>query len=356
MQSRVDGNALTISVSPEDAPFFLSCNNYQFAGALVFVTMNRGPAPRSAEPTHRGADPIHRQADKPQFSFDGAARNEFTKKKLFDILGRRYDNATKVINLSNLAAEPEMQEVGLERLTDPKLYRIFTVVIEDVMKTPQERIDGVTGLQLSANKFRSMALIRTFTITFPQLENLDLSANDITTLADLSPIRQFKNLRHLIITDNPIVHSERTLTEVLMRWFPTLQLLNQNPVVRPDKTQATESIPLPMVAPGVFQDIDGVGERFLKAFFPSFDSGRRQIVRDYYDKDSVFTMAVNNHALVDQSSKSQLQRNEWAEWIKGSRNLLKINHTQAQLNRTHTGKPTGLRAEHRSQTQAPRIS
>ena len=349
MQSRVDGNALTISVSPEDSPFFLSCNGYQFAGAIVYVTTNRGPAPRGAEPMHRGTEPIHRgiepmhrQGDKPKFSFDGTARNDFTKKQLFAILSRRYDQATKVINLGNLAAEPEMQEVGLERIADPKLYRIFTVVIEDVMKTPQERNEGVTGLQLSGNKLKSTALIRTFTITFPQLENLDLSANDITTLADLSPIRQFKNLRHLIITDNPIVRSELNLTEVLTRWFPQLQLLNQNPVVRPEKTQAAEPIPLPTVAPGVFQDIDGVGERFLKAFFPGFDSSRRQIVSEYYDRDSVFTMAVNNHALVDPSSKSQMRRNEWAEWIKGSRNLLKINHPQAQLNRTHTGKPTAL--------------
>jgi nuclear RNA export factor len=328
MQSRVDGNALTITVPAEDAGFFLSCNNYQFAGAIVNIALNRG-APNRGDA---------RGAEKPKFSFDNAARNEFTKGKLFAILGRRYDSNTKVINLSNLASEPEMQEVGLERLSDPKLYRIFTVLIEEVMKSPKERNEGVTGLQLSGNKLQSLALMRTFTITFPELENLDLSANNITTLADMSPIRQFKNLRHLIITDNPILLSELTLTEVLTRWFPKLQLLNQDPITRPAKAQAAEPIPMPMVAPGVFKDIDGIGERFLKAFFPGFDSDRRRIVSEYYDKDSVFTMAVNNHALVDQSNKSQMRKNEWAEWIKGSRNLLKINHTSAQVNRTHQGK------------------
>lgn len=336
MQSRVDGNVLTISVSAEDAAFFLSCNNYQFAGAIMGVTL----LSRSAARLPRDAALPPRGAEKPKFSFDGAARNEFTKGKLFAILGRRYDSTTKVINLSNLASEPEMQEVGLERISDPKLFRIFTVLIEDAMKTPEARKDGVTGLQLSGNKFTSLALIRTFTITFPELENLDLSMNDVATLADLSPIRQFKNLRHLIITDNPIVISERNLTEVLTRWFPKLQLLNQVQITHAEKAQATETIAMPLAAPGVFKDTDGVGEKFLKAFFPGFDSDRRRTVSDYYDKDSVFTMAVNNHALVDQSNKSQLQKNEWAEWIRGSRNLIKINHLSAQINRTHTGKPT----------------
>jgi hypothetical protein len=381
MQSRVDGKELTISVSPEDAPFFLSCNNYQFAGVIVYVAMSRGEPmhrepmhrepmhreqmhrePMHREPMHR-AEPMHR-GEKPKFSFDGTARNEMTKKHLFTILSRRYDEPTKVINLSNLAAEPEMQEVGLERIADQKLYRIFTVVIEEAMKTSQQRDEGVTGLQLSGNGITSTALVRTFTITFPQLENLDLSANNIATLGDLSPMRQFKNLRHIIIANNPIVHSEPTLMETLVRWFPQLQLIDQNPVIRPDKAQ---TIPLPVVAPGVFHDIDSVGENFVKAFFPTFDSNRRQAVNGFYDKDSVFTMAVNNHALVDQNSKGQMRRNEWADWIKGSRNLLKINHTTAQHNRTHSGKiadldPTLLTPQARqtsprplSRTRRPRI-
>jgi len=329
----VEGNALVISVVPDDVQFYISFNNFQFAGAVIHISQT--PQQNNVHPTFRGQD--DQMADTPRFSF-GASQNKIMKEKLFAILSRRYDPNLKILNLSNLGSEPEVQELGVDKLSDPKFFRIFTVLCEEAFKTAQERKEGVTGIQLSGNNFKSLSTVRTFTITFPDLANLDLSNNNITTLGDLAPVRKFAGLEHLIIANNPIITKELSLKEELIKWFPKLRHIDQLEITEADKAQARKPKPIPLqVSTGLFVDVDGIGETFLKEFFPGFDSDRAGLAKFYYDKDSIFSLAVNNHALVDQSSKQTLRRNEWADWIRQSRNLVKINHLTAQSSRTHRG-------------------
>ena len=92
----------------------------------------------------------------------------------------------------------------------------------------------------------------------------------------------------------------------------------------------------PKVQAGRFDDQGGVAEQFLRQFFQGYDGDRNGLVHYYYDDSSSFSMQVNTRALKDPRLPKP-QGNEWTNYIKISRNLLKIEHLGPRSRRLHQG-------------------
>ena len=89
---------------------------------------------------------------------------------------------------------------------------------------------------------------------------------------------------------------------------------------------------LPVQA-GRFIDSDGVAEKFLRAFFPLYDTNREQVLKDFYDDDSTFSLSVQMRSRRTRTR----QQIDWSSYIKYSRNLMKLRNPQAKAEKRYQG-------------------
>jgi nuclear RNA export factor len=327
MQSKVDGNTIIISVPSEDAHAIASTDGYQFAGTTLKVTSTfTGP---------RGKSP-----PKSSFSFRGGASTEKLKEALKVLLSRRYDAATKILNLSDLSQEPEIKEMNVRDLNaHPNLFQVFMKLCDEAFPTVQSKTDMVDGILLGSNNLIRVNVFRSLAMGFPNLKNLDLSNNKFKLLKDITGLsREFRHLEHIILSNNAIEQEVPSLKKELIRWFQKLQLIN-GVQLSPAEIEAArnQKVPLAVKTGHIEGETSSIAAEFIKNFFTGYDTDRKALVNYYYDATSTFSLSVNTHALRDPSSASSTQKQEWDAYIRLSRNLLRINHLSARMNRTHKG-------------------
>lgn len=110
-------------------------------------------------------------------------------------------------------------------------------------------------------------------------------------------------------------------------------MLNNVEVRTAEELAAQKKTPIPVQAP-YFQDDSQIAENFVKAFFVGFDNDRNDLVNGVYDNSSQFSLSVNTSAPRALQSDATAS---WDQWIKKSRNLLKISHLPARMSRNYTG-------------------
>lgn len=154
----------------------------------------------------------------------------------------------------------------------------------------------------------------------PQLQNLSLSDNDIRHVEDLYALctsRKLRNLKELILSNNPISRFGDTWRARVIKKFPSLELLDMKPVQRsvtfdlgdgvkldPKKqriaSDATKALPqkFPVGILGSFgRDNPEVGPLigdFLTRFFSLFDNDRAALL-PAYSETATFSICVNTN-------------------------------------------------------------
>ncbi|PHH64544.1 hypothetical protein CDD81_4323 [Ophiocordyceps australis] len=104
-------------------------------------------------------------------------------------------------------------------------------------------------------------------------------------------------------------------------------------VVNDEDATIEAPCPIPQNGPD-FRDLNGVGEGFLLQFFAMFDSDRQGLISRFYDKDSSFSLAVDTQSIRDSDAPAPLP---WSAYLKYSRNLLRITHRNARIQRIFLG-------------------
>lgn len=311
MQSRVVGDAVIIKVLPEDASRVLRLNEYTFAGAVLKI----------------------------ELLFDKQEDN--TSSQTIDVLkavlNRRYSSETKLLDLSNLGADPDLVSMGMFNTTsrESKFFPALMKVCDANFASGHEKEEAVHSITLANNNLPDIRSVTALAQTFPALRNLDLSSNQIKDLGALDGWRwKFRKLEHIILSNNPIEASEPMYKTDVIRWYPTLQFLNSERIRSVEEANAAtkDELPLPILGPS-FHDEASIAETFVKNFFPAYDSDRLALVNGYYDAQSNYSLSINTSAPRDDSQ----QPAPWDQYIKRSRNLTKLDHTSAQMSRLYTG-------------------
>lgn len=309
IKHRVEGDALIVSIRPEVLDRMLHINGYSFAGAELTV---------------------EKYEDVPSIS------TEEMKKRLKAFLSNRYLPANKILNLQNLANDPILVEMGLFRTptSETKFYQALMKVWSMEFPTQQASREAVENLSLANNGLTNLQPITTLSQSFPNIKALDLSNNNFQDEKALSLWRwKFRQLEFLDLTNNPI-SSVSTFKETMMKWYPKLKTLN-NVTVRTDEEVAAQSrAPIP-VQPPFFQDEGGIAENFIRNFFIGFDKDRNGILNLYYDNNSSFSYNVNTAS--SRTTQDNTRASDWEPWIKRSRNLKKLDHLSARMNRMYVG-------------------
>ena len=272
------------------------------------------------------------------FTNNEAPETANTIEHLKSLLSRRYSVDTKLLDLSQLGSDAELVELGILNTTstESKFFPALMKVCSTVFTTAREKDDAIISVSLANNALTDIHSVSTLSQTFPALRNLDLSNNQISNLEKLEGWRwKFRKLEQLIVTGNPLEVNEPRYKADILRWYPTLLMLNNEQVrtAQDVKTATTDKLPLPIRGPS-FRDEASIAENFVKHFFPAYDSDRTALANGLYDAQSTFSLSINMSAPRGHESTKIAP---WDQYIKRSRNLTKLNNPSAQMARLITG-------------------
>lgn len=303
-----------------DAGYLQRLNGFQWAKAKLTIERVGGPA----------ADPSQQ------------SKTEETKNMLLHVLANRYNESAKLLDLSSLGQDPELNASAIfdSKSTASKFFPAMMVVLEKAFETKENLNSSIESVSLAANQLEDLTAVSSLSLTCPKLKNLDLSNNrfkDLQVLANWR--RRFYNLHHLIVAGNPLEQNEPNYAAEFLKWYPNLQFIN-NVQVRTEQEIASKSsinsIRFP-IRHSNFQDEDGIAETFIRNFFLGFDADRPALVAMYYDNASDFSFALNTSAPRDPAGTVQTTQHEWDAYIKSSRNLKKISQLPARQQRLFRG-------------------
>ena len=305
----------------EDVASIIKLNNYQFAGANLSVD-------------------LHQQGNATAKNHTVSAEAAEVKALLLNALSRRYNQDMKLLDLSRLGEDSELVGSGLLD-TNSRISKLFPAlmgVCDEQFENQLKKNEAVVSISLANNNLFNLEHVFKLAKTFPNIKNLDLSDNQFKNLHALEKWRfEFPQLEHLVVSGNPIENGDPSFMSSLMDRYPKLRKLETTPGLSTKDVQARKNPRISMpVAPPNFHDDADISKNFLVRFFPAFDSNRQLLLDEYYDNDTLFSMTANTQSPREQSTTTPNASLD--QYIKSSRNLLKINHTKARMNRLAKGR------------------
>ena len=319
LQHREQGEFILVAATKEDSEELLKVNTFTFAGAALSVTIDEQQGPKEAETS---------------------ADAKMLRDHLQSILSNRYAGAAKLLKLDSLSSDPAIVQAGLLASSEraEKMFKALMRVCDDLFKTRKEKSEAIESISVANNSIDNVNQVAVLGDTFPDLLNLDLSGNKIPNIDGLLALKgRFKRLRALYVANNPIETNQPDYKTTMLEWFPSLQDLNGIQVRTPEQAAAAQAALLPKPFPQGgpdFRDANNIGESFLLDFYTNYDNHRPELVTKYYDDQSNFSLAVDTESARDPNQPPPLP---WAAYLKFSRNLTKITHPPARIQRLFKG-------------------
>ncbi|KAF3932501.1 hypothetical protein ABW19_dt0209690 [Dactylella cylindrospora] len=325
------GEQILFQIPLVKVPSVLEWDNVAFAGThLRIQAVNELPASIQA-------------ALKP--AADRSEQAQQTAVVLKNVLISRYRADAKMLDLSALASDPQLQASGFfsQESTTTKMFPALMKVADEQFTNRAEKREQVVSVNLANNNLPDIGMVASLAVTFPELKNLSLENNNITTFKQLEPWKyKFRKLEQLILTGNPI-NQVPNYREECRKWWKTLVMLDNIVYPEPPVTaKANQSAgpgpfpPMPVeIKPGIVDDQEHTND-FLSTFFPLFDSDRKACLSAFYNETSLFSISVNVSApRLAGDTKHNIQK--WDAYIPKSRNMIRLRNPTAIKDRCAKG-------------------
>ncbi|KAG5981459.1 hypothetical protein E4U55_002906 [Claviceps digitariae] len=323
-KSHVVGDYVFIGVSKDDADEIIKLNTFTFAGTQLEIVESNEDLVYQNKATE-------------------SKETQELRAKLQSILSARYLGVNKLLKLDALASDTELVTLGMFETRERalKTFKGLMAICDGLFKTAAEKREAIESISLAGNSIDDVAQVETVATTFPDLKNLDMSGNQIANMQALEKWKgKFKSLETIYMAGNPIEIAEPNYTSALLQWFPKLQDVNGTQLRTPqqiaEQEAASKPKPIPQSGPD-FRDVNGIGENFLLEFFAAYDGDRQGLASRFYDNDSQFSLAIDTRSVRDTDAPAPMP---WAAYIKFSRNLVKITHQPARVQRLFKGANT----------------
>lgn len=242
-------------------------------------------------------------------------------------LNRRYDPNSKMLNMSMIASDPDLQQLGT--FTISAQSKMFPALMKLAAGEPTLVVETV---DLSNNNLEDLAGVTMLSQTFPNLVNLSLSNNRISKLRSLDLWKnKFKKLREIILANNPICNDPNYRDEVC-KVFPKLIMLDGH-VVR-DESIVNKIYKLPLNPKQFFfedNEVQNLSSQFIQHFLPLWDSDRSQLM-SLYSPDSQFSLCADSSIPNDEQAPSA-----FGHYIQISRNLTRVSSERTRIQRLGKG-------------------
>ncbi|EPS39451.1 hypothetical protein H072_6777 [Dactylellina haptotyla CBS 200.50] len=331
---RAVGDNIMFQIPLVKVPAVLEWDNVAFAGGnLRIQPVNELPASIQAaiKPT------MDRSEDAQQIAV-----------LLKNVLISRYVADAKMLDLSALATHPQLQGSGFfsQESTRAKMFPALMKVADEQFTNRAEKREQVVSVNLANNTLPDINMVVSLSITFPELKNLSLENNNISTFKQLEAWRfKFRKLEQLILTGNPITQLPNYREEV-RKWWKSLVMLDNvvysepPPALKDNKGTGPGPFPhMPLsVQPTGMVDDQEHTNNFLSTFFPMFDTDRKGCMQKFYNETSLFSISVNVSApRLSGDSKHNIQK--WDAYIPKSRNMVRLRNPTAIKDRCAKGPP-----------------
>lgn len=319
IQSSIVGDSVFITASPQDIALIQKLDNFSFAGAILSI--------RAVDPPAKQTEEVSEETAK-------------VKEQFKQVLYKRYNADTKCLDLSALSTDAGLQQMGAFEAQNPhKIFPAMMAICDSLFENRQAKRTAIVSVLLTDNGLADVNVVTALANSFPDIKNIDLSRNNLADLKSLDAWRtRFRDLEVLILAGNPIEGQLSSLQPEIMKRYPRLHMLNNVVVRSPEQIAATIAeaarLPFPVSGPQ-FNDVEGVGATFVTTFLALYDTNRQALLTEYYDSNSTYSLAINMTA--PRSTKVSVPVQPWAEYTKYSRNLNKINHLGARMNRRFKG-------------------
>lgn len=247
-------------------------------------------------------------------------------------LFKRYDAQNKMLNLSALHSDPELVSKGLFSSLSTQ-SKLFAAMLKLASKEPQLIVESVN---LSDNQFKDVTAVTTLAQTFPKLKNLCLANNQISKFRSLEIWKnKFRELRELLMTNNPIVNENLYRTEMI-RLFPKLVILD-NVVVR-DTAKLDSIYNLPVKIQQFFFESNDLGPSstdFVTNFLNVWDGDRSQLL-GLYTPQSQFSISVDS-TIPPTTVRDADTAPSFGHYLSQSRNICKLSSDKSIKQRLAMG-------------------
>jgi nuclear RNA export factor len=290
---------------------------------------------------------------------------------------KRWDPQSRFLNLERMSEDEIISKAGLFPPGIPGGTGKEAAVI---FKLASQLKPPVRTISLANNNLQTTHVISTIAHFLPNLANLSLENNNLRMWKDIDSISQLSDkkdkllkLRELILIGNPIREQDYQNNRVdayrnnVMRRFPTLEILDKEPVAKisfdapPASHPAGPTGPLnaakefpALMCPPLIAGVDGgIITSFFARFFPLFDT-HRAALSDVYHEFATFSFQANTTIPIrakiqgfQYSKEMPNQRNlEWSPWLgAGSRNLSRVGGAMDKMLKSiHVGREKVLNA------------
>lgn len=247
---------------------------------------------------------------------------------LKSFLHRRYNAQAKLLDLTNIASDQELQRNGAF-----SSISVQSKMFPALMKLASLEKFDVESVNLSENNLEDLSGITTLAQTFPTLKNLALTSNKISKLRTFEIWKnKFRNLRELILVNNPVTTDPHYKDEI-SKIFPRLVILDG--VVIRDESKLSTIYQFPILKKQFFfedQEIQTLSTQFISKFLSLWDSDRTQLL-PLYSQQSQFSLSVDS-SVPNDSSSAQIS---FGYYIPISRNLSRVSSERTRQQRLGTG-------------------
>jgi nuclear RNA export factor len=249
---------------------------------------------------------------------------ELLKKFLY----RRYNQEAKLLDLTNIATDVELQQNGVfsSISTQSKMFPAL-------MKLASQENFTVESVSLSQNNLSDLSGVTTLAQTYPNLINLSISDNQLTKLSALDIWKnKFKKLRELILANNPISADPNYKNEVL-KVFPKVILLDGITIRDEQKLNLIYKLPVSKKQ-FFFEDaqIQEISTQFLSNFLQFWDNDRSQLLQ-LYQPESQFSLSMDSSVPNDSPASNV----SFGYYIPISRNLSRVSSEKSRQQRLGKG-------------------
>lgn len=283
-QGFIHGEHVWIKVNPADAPHLLRLNGFTYAGAPLTIEETTEPMPGTGSSAKDSSD----------------TKSSETKYKLLAVIASRYNAQQKLLDFSALGADQILHDMGAfkSKQLAEKSFKALLRLTETNFDNPAKKEAEIQAVTVANNDILDVVEVFTLAHTLPRLRRLDLSSNKLEDFSKLSKWRhEFRRLEELHLVGNPLTNLPNYPAQVI-EWFPNLQILDGHRVRAPE--EAAEALkawfpaPLPRLPSNLRDGENNVASTFLQGFFSLYDHDRVALARQFYDDDSVFSLATGS--------------------------------------------------------------
>lgn len=246
---------------------------------------------------------------------------------LKNLLYKRYDRQTKMLNLGELINDPELVNNNMFSAM-ARQSKILPAALK--VASTEDELKSIESLNLANNNLKDLTLISNLPLIFKNLKNLCLANNRFNRFQIFNQWKnKFPHLRELLMVNNQICN-DRMYRSELLNIFPKLTILDNTLVRDETKLKSVFSI-MPNINQQsskfqlfFFEDqnISNISTNFISNFLSLWDQDRSQLL-NLYTPQSQFSISTDS-SVPSSTVKGSDQNPSFGHYLSTSRNFTKV--------------------------------